>query len=365
MPRAALLTLLLTACPDNTMYELDEKTPAIRVTPTMVSFTLQSTAPEEVLVESVGDGPLTVSEVRIDDDEVFAWESADGALPGVLEAGDSSILTVIWAEIGTVTQATMHIFSDDPTLPDAEVWIDATFEGDTDADNDADSDTDSDADTDVGTPELLIDPDGWSFGELTVGDEAETSFLLTNVGDGVAHVSTVATTAAPFATDPAPWAAFDLAAGDDIEIPVVFAPSGAGAFAGSLVVGAEGLAELTASLSGTAVPASADTWQEYTWTSILQTYEVPDGISSVLIKAWGAGGGAGGYSGAASGDGGGGGYADATVAVSPGEILSVWPGQAGPTPSGGAGASYVTRADGTLLLVAGGGGGGGTDGGSM
>jgi hypothetical protein len=364
MSRAALLLCTLAACNDNTMFEVEEKNPAIRISPTVVTFDAWSDESADVLVENVGDGTLEVGGVSISGGP-FGWTCPDGLLPGSLAPGASSMLVVHWDPAGTEGEGALLVASNDVTLPSAEVLLEASLEGDADTDADADTDTDTDTDTDVGVPSLLLDPGRWDFGELTVGEQDQASFLLVNEGDAAAQVTAVVSSGEPFSTDPDSWAAFELSAGDDIEINVIYTPGGAGSFEGSLTVQADGLDDLVAPLTGEAVPADIDTLQAYTWTGSLQTYEVPDGISSVLVKGWGGGGGAGDWGGTVAGDGGGGGYAEATVAVTPGELLSVWPGQAGPTPGGGAGASYVTRADGTLLLVAGGGGGGGTDGGSV
>jgi N-acetylneuraminic acid mutarotase len=93
------------------------------------------------------------------------------------------------------------------------------------------------------------------------------------------------------------------------------------------------------------------------------SYTVPTGISSLTVKAWGAGGGGGGGSGStgAGGSGGGGGFSQSTITVTPGETLTVNVGTAGKaTGSGGGGGGFsaLLRST-TYLLQAGGGGGGG------
>jgi chitodextrinase len=93
-------------------------------------------------------------------------------------------------------------------------------------------------------------------------------------------------------------------------------------------------------------------------TGSTQTYTIPAGADSVVIKTWGAGGG----SGAAGSNGGAGAYVTATCNVSPGQTINILAGPGGPhypswTGSGG-GASVVTLPSGTSLYAAGGGGGG-------
>ncbi|MDB5225606.1 MAG: hypothetical protein JWL87_558 [Candidatus Adlerbacteria bacterium] len=113
----------------------------------------------------------------------------------------------------------------------------------------------------------------------------------------------------------------------------------------------------------------------FSYTGGDQTYTVPAGVTSVLVKAWGAGGGTGCNGG--EGPGGRGGYTSGTLAVSPGQVLTVIVGQAGtkngprtygggghgqypdfPTYGSGGGRSAIRNAGGTELLTAGGGAGG-------
>lgn len=100
------------------------------------------------------------------------------------------------------------------------------------------------------------------------------------------------------------------------------------------------------------------------------TLTIPSGISSVTIKAWGAGGAGGNGSGStgSGGNGGGGGFAQADISVSGGDVLSINVGSAGAANSGasrggnGGGFSSVVRSGSTLIQAGGGGGGGGTNG---
>jgi len=97
-------------------------------------------------------------------------------------------------------------------------------------------------------------------------------------------------------------------------------------------------------------------------------FYVPDGVTSITVKAWGAGGGSGASDGGTGvgGTGGGGGFARMnTIAVTPGETLSIRVGGGGgggpSTHGGGGGGGYsgVFRSA-TPLVIAGGGGGGGS-----
>ncbi len=101
------------------------------------------------------------------------------------------------------------------------------------------------------------------------------------------------------------------------------------------------------------------------------TFVVPTGITTITVKAWGAGGGGGGGGGAASGgSGGAGGYATTNLSVTPGETLNVYVGGAGGAGGGsgtnssgvgggGGGYSRIARSTTSLLIAAGGAGGAG------
>lgn len=130
--------------------------------------------------------------------------------------------------------------------------------------------------------------------------------------------------------------------------------------------------------------------QAFTYTGSLQSFVVPVGISAITVKTWGAGGGGGGSDGRLGGSGGGGAYATSTLAVIPGETLTIAvgggggagslgagigggvagyngggvggnAGSAGQSGGGGGGGGYsgVLRATTPLIVAAGGGGGGG------
>ena len=102
------------------------------------------------------------------------------------------------------------------------------------------------------------------------------------------------------------------------------------------------------------------------------TFTVPAGVTSITVKAWGAGGGGGGAGGSSSGGaGGGGGYATTTLSVTPNESLTInvggggggGAGGGGNNTSGGGGGgggySRVARGSTSLIIAAGGAGGGG------
>jgi len=101
-------------------------------------------------------------------------------------------------------------------------------------------------------------------------------------------------------------------------------------------------------------------------------FNVPDGVTSVTVKAWGAGaGGASGGTQSVGGAGGGGGYVQGTITVTPGEQLNIhvggkgekgtFPGDLSGGGGGGGGRSSVSRGNTALFIAGAGGGGGGGD----
>jgi hypothetical protein len=132
----------------------------------------------------------------------------------------------------------------------------------------------------------------------------------------------------------------------------------------------------------TLVATYSAAWAQLTtfnYTGAMQTYTVPAGVTSLTVSAWGGQGGSGaiGGAGVAGGVGGLGGYSTGTLAVTPGDVLTIFVGGQGGTPTGGfnggadggstnagggAGASDIRVggiAEANRVIVAGGGGGGG------
>jgi hypothetical protein len=106
--------------------------------------------------------------------------------------------------------------------------------------------------------------------------------------------------------------------------------------------------------------------ETFSYTGAIQTYTVPDGVTSIKVKCWGAAGG--------GRNGGAGGYAGGTVSVTPGETIQVVVGQGGRIGGNlGSGGGFTgilsvwntsdiaaTHA-GSIIIAGAGGGGGQTD----
>lgn len=116
-------------------------------------------------------------------------------------------------------------------------------------------------------------------------------------------------------------------------------------------------ASQSATLASSYTYTASSSVATFTNTGADQNFVVPAGVTSIQIKAWGAGGT---VTGSGTGQGGGGAYATGTLAVTPGETLKIivggHNGYGGGDQSGG-GRSAVRRST-TELITAGGGGGG-------
>ncbi len=92
-------------------------------------------------------------------------------------------------------------------------------------------------------------------------------------------------------------------------------------------------------------------------------WTVPDGVTRIRVKAWGAGGGGSGRSISGGGGGGGGGaYASSIINVTPGDSYAITIGTGGGSSAGGSGTSGSATSFASLVVAAGGAGQGGAAG---
>ncbi|MCC6601387.1 MAG: PKD domain-containing protein [Crocinitomicaceae bacterium] len=142
-----------------------------------------------------------------------------------------------------------------------------------------------------------------------------------------------------------------------LEIPSVTWSSG-GTFNVGLTVTAGGCSATTT----TALTVQDIIVQTFLYTGEIVNWQVPSGVTSIDIEAWGAQGGS-----TNSYQGGLGAYIKGTFVVTPGQLLKVLVGGHGQNGSsghgncgGGGGGSFVSTASNSPMLIAGGGGGAGT-----
>jgi hypothetical protein len=119
--------------------------------------------------------------------------------------------------------------------------------------------------------------------------------------------------------------------------------------------------------SGSSCCGPGPSEEQFDFTGATQEFEVPAGVASITVHAWGARGGNGwnvDSGGSVKGVGGLGGYVRAALAVTPGEILHIYVGGVGEdatTSPGGGGWNGGGDGDGSPSGYSGGGGGGASD----
>ena len=107
------------------------------------------------------------------------------------------------------------------------------------------------------------------------------------------------------------------------------------------------------------------TSQTFSYTGAIQNFTVPTGVTLINVSMWGGGGASNNVSDGAAAKGGAGGFVKFTIAVTPGESLTVNVGGKGSMPviqyrqPGGAGGMSALLRSATYLGISGGGGGGG------
>ncbi len=190
-------------------------------------------------------------------------------------------------------------------------------------------------------------------------DPGDSDPVTINIARGSAFTDTVNVTInglnPPYLTGPATTAIIGASAIAQIALPQ--APPNQTdpelTFVGVAMNGKTSSAKLSIHVGSLLVATTTDT-----------TVQIPSFASTVLVKAWGAGGGGGISISDGTGNlfyggtGGGGGFASGTISVTPGETLQVWVGGGGATSGYGGGFSSVLRGT-TPLVIAGGGGGAG------
>ena len=223
---------------------------------------------------------------------------------------------------------------------------------------------------------------------LTIATTANYTLAVTDANGCTSTASALAVTnnspAAPTASDPAAICAGESAnlvatsAGNSINwytsssggSPVQSYVTSGGSYSVSPSSTTIYYAEALTTSAGTPVTNS------YSYTGSEQTFTVPDGVTSINVKMWGAGGG--GSCSGTCGSGGSGAFVKGDLAVSPGQTIKIVVGQGGAYPGstttyggGGSGGTYGGSGGGysgiflssvaqvNSLAVVGGGGGGG------
>ena len=88
----------------------------------------------------------------------------------------------------------------------------------------------------IGAPDIATDPETLDFGELFVGDTAQRTLVVHNIGSEVLNVSGAVTDDPDFSVSALP---FTLGPGGQVELTVLFTPDAPGPVAATLTLSSD------------------------------------------------------------------------------------------------------------------------------
>ena len=241
----AVAAVLATGCPSEEPYTIDPPPGAIAVEPQQIDlgdvpFGEQRTA--EILVASVGNGPLNWAVPTLDGEGSFTLDT--GAHVSPLDMDQATALWVTFAPPGhEVSEATVDIRSDDPDRPSIAVTV--TGRGI--------------------APAIRIDPADWTFEDCEVGSDQSVDVQLMSVGsaDLVLDDLVFETPYETLFTAYGPGGNQPMTPGDEFLVTVIYQPASDVAFDAVLTAGSNDplRPEATATFSAAAhwAPAITDT----------------------------------------------------------------------------------------------------------
>lgn len=195
---------------------IGQTTPDIEVTPTNVDFgtvPLGQSADRTLTVSNVGAAPLVVNGFTFDNAQ-FAWVSP--TLPFTVEAGSRKTVSLRFTPAVAGPQAgTLNVGSNDPD----EVTVSISLRG-------------------LGTttaPDIDVTPTNLDFGSVVLGQSADQTFMVRNIGTGTLTINTMTSNNPRFSLV-SPTGSFTVAAGDQQTVTVRFAPTTAETHSGTLSI---------------------------------------------------------------------------------------------------------------------------------
>jgi len=185
--------------------------PRIEVSPSVLDFgglSRGETGVQTVTVSSVGEAALELGEIELSAPGAFSIVSAPEF--ALLEPGDTAELQVAYTPANTEDSGDVHIFSNDPSTPEAIVHLSG-----------------------VGLiPLLQFDPPALDLGYTPPGTQISADIDIVNGGGADLEVSLVAALGEGFAAEDVP--ALTLAPGERYPVEITFAPVFEQAYAGEL-----------------------------------------------------------------------------------------------------------------------------------
>ena len=189
-------------------------------------------------ISNVGGNDLTVENIVVAGDG-FTTDFGEGF---VLASGESREVNVTFepADAGDF-EGSVTIFSDDEDESEVAIWLAGAGE--------------------LLPPEIAVDAQGYDFGTVEVGEMADWSFNIANVGVSDLNVESVVVEGDYFSVDVE--GGFALASGENVDVTVTFAPEAEGEFDATVIITSDdpddGVIEVALTGIGelTAVPAIA------------------------------------------------------------------------------------------------------------
>lgn len=219
--------LLLAACSENNLVGKDDAAgpdgdaaaPDIVVEPASIDFGAVlpgATGVATVSITNVGDDVLNLANLSLRGDAAdVTWTNLSSPL---VRPGASVDTVVTWAPFGAGGLAdALLVDSDDPDEARVAVPLAGA----------------------VPVGDIAVDPARWDFGSLEVGAEATTTVTVSNVGEGPLTISAWGWTATDLDMEAFEGAPMVLGAGESTDVPVRYAPSGAGVDEGTLTVSSD------------------------------------------------------------------------------------------------------------------------------
>ncbi|MBI3951626.1 MAG: choice-of-anchor D domain-containing protein, partial [Acidobacteria bacterium] len=214
--------------------------PDIDVTPTSLDFgsvNIGQSADRTLTVRNTGNAMLTVNSITISNSR---FSLVSPTVPFNVAAGGQQIMTVRFSPTATGTQTgTLGLFSNDPD--ESTVNVSLTGQG-----------------VQPPAPDIDVSPTSLDFGSVTVGQSADRTLTVRNLGNASLTVNSI-TSSNPRFSLVSPTVPFTVAASASVTVTARFSPNAAGSQTGTLSIASNDPDEATVNVSlvGNGVPPPA------------------------------------------------------------------------------------------------------------
>jgi hypothetical protein len=225
----APMLLLLHACGQDYEVEayvdpdtLGQDEPDIEVEPDTLAFAaigVGELATLEVSIRNRGTQELAVDHLAIEGTGAFTV--LEGDVPFAVPPDGEVRRTIQFSPANLVDEGTAWVYSNDPDSGRVPIALAGG----------------------ALAPELLVTPDPYDFGFVKVGCSLRSGVNLANVGTAPLSVSSIVPTSPAFTVEP-PALPLSIAAGESVDVPVVFTPPAEMPYTGQLWITSDALVDL-------------------------------------------------------------------------------------------------------------------------